>query len=92
MIICHDSHTRREMEKSASVRPFLQNFLAITAHFRIGLEELLASPVLRNWIDTFNEKPNGHYNVPGSNSESSDEAEIANSMEDNTPNAVECDA
>ena len=87
--ICHISYTRGEEENFISLRPFLENALAIAARFRIESDELLDSQELRDWMNSLKEEPEDPHNEPGSESSLSDESETADTMEDNTSKAVD---
>lgn len=86
ILLVHGSYARGEEDDYTSLRPFLQNAFAIAARFRIGPDELLEDQELRNWIDALNEHSEIFSDEQSSDSESSDETDVAESVENKTPN------
>lgn len=87
ILICRGSYIRNQ-EQSYSLRPFIENCCAIAARFRISLDELFESLELRAWVHHFNEDLEDSSDESSSTSESSDQFEAANTMEDSAPEAV----
>ena len=88
IIVCHGSYARGEEQNLGILRPFLRNACAIAARFGISFDELLESQDLKNWIKAFDEASEDPLNEPRSSFESSDVTEVANMVEDRTPEAV----
>ncbi len=82
VILCRASYARDNEREFISLRPFLENVFAIAARFRIDLDEVLTSQVLRDWIHTLKEIPGSPSSEPGSDSESSDETQTVAIMEE----------
>ena len=88
MIVCHGSYARGEEQNFSVLRPFLWNSCAIAARFGISFDELFESQDLKNWIKAFEKASEDPLNENSSDSEPSDGTEVANTVEDRTPEAV----
>ena len=89
-IICHASYARGEEQSFSVLRPFLRNSCAIAACFGISVDKLLETRELKNWIKDFDETsedPSNEHELE-SGSKSSEGTEVANTLEDRTPEAV----
>lgn len=87
IMICHGSYARGEEQNFLSLRPFLQNSLAIAARFAIRFDELLDSQEVRNWLNTSHEDSEDSLSETRS-SESGDKKEVANTVADEVSQAV----